>query len=62
MLHEEVEALLFLTEGKPYLMEVHVLSSALLEPKSWSDVISLKYPYMENTELKSSRVGSMWLF
>lgn len=29
-LHEEVEALLFLPEGKPYLMEVPVPKSALL--------------------------------
>lgn len=31
-------------------MEVSVLNSALLEPKSWSDVISWKYPYMKNSE------------
>lgn len=49
MLHEEVEALLFLSEGKPYLMEVSVLNSALLKPRRCSDVISLKYPYMKNT-------------
>lgn len=51
-LHEEVEALLFLSEGKPYLMEVSVLNSAQLEPKSWSDVISLKYPYVKTLNIK----------
>jgi len=33
-------------------MEVSGLNSALIEPKIWSDVISLKYPCMKTLNVK----------